>query len=43
MWFILFYEIDSCSIYMKSNAIVIPGNSIPTIGTKIDGKYDAVM
>ncbi len=30
-------------MYMKSKAILIPGNNIPTIGTKIEGKYDAVM
>lgn len=33
----------SASIYKNSNAMVKPGNIIPTNGTKIDGKYDAVM
>lgn len=28
---------------MKSKAMLKPGNISPTIGTSIDGKYDAVM
>lgn len=27
-------------MYINSNAMPIPGKSIPTIGVKIDGKYD---
>jgi len=27
-------------MYIKSNAMLIPGKSMPTIGVKIDGKYD---
>ncbi len=38
-WFI-FYTIESCSIYINSSAMLIPGKSMPTIGVKIDGKYD---
>lgn len=38
-----FYPMLSCSIYKNSNAIVKPGKIIPTKGTKIDGKYDAVI
>lgn len=30
-------------MYKKSNAILNPGNRIPVSGTKIDGKYDAVI
>ena len=30
-------------MYINSNAIPIPGKSIPTKGTKIEGKYDAVI
>ena len=30
-------------MYMKSKAILRPGKIIPIIGTKIDGKYDAVI
>lgn len=28
---------------MNNNAIAIPGKTIPTKGTRIDGKYDAVI
>ena len=37
------YSIESCSMYIKSNAILMPGKSIPTRGVKIDGKYDDVI
>ena len=30
-------------MYIKSNAMLKPGKIIPTIGTSMDGKYDAVM
>ena len=30
-------------MYKNSSAIARPGNRIPTSGTKIDGKYDAVI
>lgn len=33
----------SVSMYKNNSAIIKPGNMIPTKGTKIDGKYDAVM
>ena len=33
----------SCSMYMNNKAILRPGNTMPTIGTSIDGKYDAVI
>ena len=39
----LYYPIASCSIYINRRAMLIPGNTIPTIGTKIDGKYAAVI
>jgi hypothetical protein len=28
---------------MNNNAIAIPGKTIPTKGTKIDGKYEVVI
>ena len=28
---------------MKSRAMLMPGKIMPTIGTNIDGKYDAVI
>lgn len=37
------YEILSCSIYINKRAIDSPGKIIPTSGTRIDGKYDAVI
>lgn len=43
MVYFIFYAIVSCSIYKNSSAILIPGKSIPTIGVKIEGKYDDVM
>lgn len=43
VYYLNFYPIFSSSMYKNSSAIVSPGNSIPTSGTKIDGKYDAVM
>lgn len=33
----------SCSIYKNSKAILNPGNTMPIMGTNIDGKYDAVI
>lgn len=30
-------------MYKNNNAIPIPGNSMPTSGVSIDGKYDDVM
>ena len=30
-------------MYINSRAMLMPGKTIPTIGTNIDGKYDAVM
>lgn len=38
-----FYEILSSSIYKNSNAILTAGKIIPVKGTKIDGRYDAVI
>lgn len=38
-----FYEIESCSIYINSSAMLIPGNSIPIRGVKMEGKYDDVI
>lgn len=35
--------ISSRSIYMNREAIVIAGKTKPTKGTKIEGKYEAVM
>jgi len=43
VYLLVFYPIFSCSIYRNNNAIVKPGKIIPTSGTKIDGKYDAVI
>lgn len=43
VYLLIFYPIFSSSMYRKSSAIVIPGKTIPTSGTKIDGKYDAVI
>lgn len=39
----IFYDIDSCSIYINNKAMLKPGKTIPVKGTKIDGKYDAVI
>jgi|688.fasta_scaffold2537940_1 hypothetical protein len=33
----------SCSIYIKANAITNPGNTKPINGTRIDGRYAAVI
>jgi hypothetical protein len=33
----------SCSIYIKREAIVIAGKTKPTEGTKMEGKYEAVI
>lgn len=30
-------------MYINNNAILKPGKIIPVSGTKIDGKYDAVI
>ena len=38
-----FYSTLSVSIYKNNKAIDKPGNTIPTIGTKIDGKYEAII
>ena len=43
VFYLIFYSILSCSIYKNNSAIVKPGNRIPTKGTKIEGKYDAVI
>jgi len=32
------YEMLSSSMYINNNAILRPGNIMPTNGTKIDGK-----
>jgi hypothetical protein len=36
--FKFFYAISSCSIYIKAKAITKPGNIIPIIGTRIEGR-----
>ena len=33
-----FYAISYCSIYIKAKAITKPGNIIPIIGTRIEGR-----
>ena len=33
-----FYAISSCSMYIKAKAITKPGNIIPIIGTRIEGR-----
>lgn len=43
VYYLNFYPMFSSSMYKNSSAIVNPGKSMPTRGTKIDGKYDAVM
>lgn len=43
MVYCTFYDTESCSMYKNSSAIAIPGNTMPTKGTKIDGRYDAVI
>lgn len=43
MVYFIFYVIVSCSIYINSSAIPIPGKSIPMRGVKMEGKYDDVM
>lgn len=40
---IIIYEMLSSSIYKNNKAILIAGKTIPVKGTKIDGKYDAVI
>jgi hypothetical protein len=34
---------SSFSIYRNNKAIATPGNTIPTNGTRIEGKYEAVI
>jgi hypothetical protein len=33
-----FYAISSCSMYIKAKAITKPGNIIPIMGTRIEGR-----
>ena len=35
---LIFYATSSCSIYMKAKAITKPGNIMPMIGTRIEGR-----
>lgn len=34
---------SSFSIYINNKAIAIPGKTIPTKGTKIEGKYKVII
>lgn len=38
-----YYKISSFSIYINKEAIVIAGKTKPINGTKIEGKYEAVI
>ncbi len=38
-----FYTISSCSIYKNNEAIVTAGKTKPTRGTKIEGRYEALI
>lgn len=37
------YRISSFSIYKNSKAMLTPGKMIPTKGTKMEGRYEAVI